>query len=244
MAERGAKQVTVTGINDKRQITLLLSVTMAGKLLPPQVIYAGLTDRCLPRGVDFPADWMTTYTANHWSNGESMLEYVDSVLVPYVKKQRKERRKPKQKALLVLDVFAAHRTKPFLDKLKANNILVVFVPACCTDKLQPLDLTLNKEYKDELKACFHDWYSREVQDMMDRKKEESGEDSESVGEVVVDLRLSTLKPMLIHTHTQQAGREIRADQAGLCGGWPLSACVDCTIWKDKEQLTLAQVGVA
>ncbi len=116
------------------------------------------------------------------------------------------------------------RTKPFLDKLKANGILVVFVPACCTDKLQPLDLTLNKEYKEELKACFHDWYAREVQDMMERKKDESGEDVESVGVVIVDLRPSVLKHIpagwLIHTHSKLGERSelIRRGfvAAGLC----------------------------
>ena len=36
---RGSEQVTISGLDDKRQVTLLLSVTKSGVLLPPQIIY-------------------------------------------------------------------------------------------------------------------------------------------------------------------------------------------------------------
>lgn len=39
MEEKGLKQVTVAGIDDERQITLLLGITKSGTLLPPQLIY-------------------------------------------------------------------------------------------------------------------------------------------------------------------------------------------------------------
>lgn len=38
MEERGSKQVNIVGLNDKRQITFLLTITKSGLLLPPQVI--------------------------------------------------------------------------------------------------------------------------------------------------------------------------------------------------------------
>lgn len=41
MEKQGQKQVTITGIDDKRQITILLTVAMSGHLLLPQLIYAG-----------------------------------------------------------------------------------------------------------------------------------------------------------------------------------------------------------
>ncbi|KAH3834639.1 hypothetical protein DPMN_107971 [Dreissena polymorpha] len=54
MEEKGTAQVSITGLDDKRQITVLLAVTKSGCLLPPQVIYAGKTERCLPKGVCSP----------------------------------------------------------------------------------------------------------------------------------------------------------------------------------------------
>jgi hypothetical protein len=52
----GAKQVEIIGIEDKRQITALLSCTMSGDLLPPQLLYQGKTQNCHPK-VDFPEEW-------------------------------------------------------------------------------------------------------------------------------------------------------------------------------------------
>ena len=44
--EKESKQVSISGIDDKRQITFLLGFTKSGTLLPPQLIYAGETERC------------------------------------------------------------------------------------------------------------------------------------------------------------------------------------------------------
>jgi len=65
--EQGAKQVPITGIDDKRQITAVLANTPTGVLLPPQLIYGGKTDKCHPN-FQFPDDWNVTHSANHWSN--------------------------------------------------------------------------------------------------------------------------------------------------------------------------------
>ena len=43
MAVEGSKKVANAGINDKRQITLVLAATMTGKLLPCQLVYQGKT---------------------------------------------------------------------------------------------------------------------------------------------------------------------------------------------------------
>ena len=74
MEVKGSKRVEVAGVDDKRQITALLSITMSGKLLPVQVVYKGKTPACLPK-VPFPDDWHVTFTTNHWSNEETMMGY-------------------------------------------------------------------------------------------------------------------------------------------------------------------------
>ena len=60
-------------------------------------------------------------------------------------------------ALAIFDVFKAHRSDKLLALLKKSRIAIVFVPASCTDKLQPLDQTINKKYKEELKKEFQMW---------------------------------------------------------------------------------------
>jgi hypothetical protein len=85
-----------------------------------------------------------------------------------------------------------------IELLKENNITPLFVPAACTDKLQPLDLSVNYEYKEGLKQCFHDWYSQQVVSLLD----ENGCDPTAAANV--DLRTATLKPVhaewIISTH--------------------------------------------
>ena len=44
--EKGIKRIEIDGLDDKRAITILLSCSMNGKLLPTQVIYAGKTPAC------------------------------------------------------------------------------------------------------------------------------------------------------------------------------------------------------
>lgn len=48
LAKEGSKQVSIVTIDDKREMTVLLSCSMSGELLPPQLIYAGRTPHCHP----------------------------------------------------------------------------------------------------------------------------------------------------------------------------------------------------
>ena len=50
--------------------------------------------------------------------------------------------------LAIFDCFKAHLTEAVSKLLEDNNIHLVIVPANCTDRLQPLDLSLNKPVKD------------------------------------------------------------------------------------------------
>ena len=78
-----------------------------------------------------------------------MLKYIEKVFVPYVTDKRDELDLPlKQPALAIFYVCSAHQHESVLDALYRANIKVVFVPARCTDHLQPLDLRVNTVYKD------------------------------------------------------------------------------------------------
>ena len=64
--------------------------------------------------------------------------------------------------LTIFDVFRGQQTPAFRKLIEKNNIDHVNVPANCTDKLQPLDLSVNKPLKDEMKKYFQAWYAEEV----------------------------------------------------------------------------------
>ena len=65
-----------------------------------------------------------------------MLRYIDTVLNPYLTSKRQELElADTHKALLIMDVFKVHRCEEVLQKLDELNVLVIFVPANCTDQL-------------------------------------------------------------------------------------------------------------
>ena len=63
MAKEGSKRVKISGIYDKRQITVVFAVTLDGSFLPIQLIYCGRSRACLPP-TKFLSDWHITYSHN------------------------------------------------------------------------------------------------------------------------------------------------------------------------------------
>ena len=65
-------------------------------------------------------------------------------------------------ALAIVDQFKGQCTTLIVDILESNNIDVAFVPPNCTDRLQPMDLSINKPAKHFLKEKFQLWYVEQV----------------------------------------------------------------------------------
>lgn len=73
MDHEGNKQVKITGLDDKLQITVTLACTASGVLLDPQVIYEGKTPACHPK-FKLPEGWAITQSENHWANSVTTRE--------------------------------------------------------------------------------------------------------------------------------------------------------------------------
>lgn len=102
MAPTNLRRVGLAGSGDKRAITLTLSVTLDGKILPFQIIYGGKTNQSLPR-VTFPKGFSTSAKEKHHSNTEEVAKHLKEIIVPYIKEERLQN--PNQFALLIRDVF-------------------------------------------------------------------------------------------------------------------------------------------
>lgn len=184
MEKEGTKRIELAGKEDKRQVTAVLAGSMAGDFLPPQIVYQGKTNRCLPH-VDFPVGWHVTYSANHWCNEITMKDYLNKIILPYVKQTRKELMLAvDHPAVVIFDNFKAQCTSELLKILDDNSINVILIPANCTDRLQPLDISVNKAVKEFLRHKFQEWFAKQVKGQL-------------LGETVktpIDLRLSVVKP--------------------------------------------------
>ena len=182
MAAQGSKRVEIGGIDDKRQITAVFAGTMSGLFLPPQIIYQGKTTKCLPP-VKFPDSWHITYSYNHWANEKTTEDYIHKILLPYVQSKKKELRT--SSAIVIFDRFKGQCTPHIMSLLASHNIHIAIVPGNCTDRLQPLDVSVNKSVKEYLRGKFQAWYAERVHSLIDS----------CASDAVVDLKMSIVKPL-------------------------------------------------
>lgn len=171
MEAQGSRRVEAVGVNDKRLTTAVFCGTLTGDFLLVQVIYQGTTDRCHPR-YQFPSDWDITHSPKHWSNEQTMVQYVENIIIPYVAARRASF-EDETPALVIMDNFKGQITSAVTELLEANNIHVVLLPPNTTDSLQPMNLSVNKPAKDFLKQRFEEWYSGEVTKQLDEKENEA-----------------------------------------------------------------------
>ena len=79
-------------------------------------------------------------------------------------------------------MFKGQCTAKVLELLEKNNILFVTVPNNYTDRLQPLDLSVNKPAKDFIRAKFREWYGSHICKQLDDGLKED-----------VDMRMTIMK---------------------------------------------------
>ena len=109
-----------------------------------------------------------------------------TILLPYVSQKRAELGlSSDHRSLVVFDRFKGQCTEVVLKTLEDNNIDVLLVPANCTDRLQPLDISVNKAVKDFLHGEFQSWYADQVKIQL-----QNGRTSPDV-----NLSLSVVKPL-------------------------------------------------
>jgi len=114
-----------------------------------------------------------------------MTDYLNKVLIPYVERKRLELHLgSRYPAVVMFDNFKAQCTAEILKMLDDSHIYVILIPPNCTDRLQPMDLSVNKPAKDFLRNKFQTWYSKQVCSQFQGKTEKSP----------IDTRTSVVKP--------------------------------------------------
>ena len=185
----GATRVEVYGLSDKRMITLVLCGSAVGEFFPPQVIYKGKTSRCHPK-TKFPSHWHVTQSPNHWLTEQTMIEYIENVILPYINGWRSQIEDESRSALVIMDNFKGQTTSAVNKLLEDNNIQVSLLPANTTDRLQPMDLSVNKHAKAFLKHKFQEWYREQIAKQLEGMSEK---DIDNVELQPIDLKLGSLE---------------------------------------------------
>lgn len=167
--KRGATEVRIMGLDDKRNMTAVPSGAASGHLLAMQLIYGGTTERSLPRP-DLLRDARAkghhiTNTANHWSTLKTMKELVEYIIAPYFQEKIKEMKLPAdQKCIWSIDCWSVHISEAFRTWLKEHYpwILLVYVPAGMTGKAQYCDVVLQRPFKHGVVQRFNEYVMAET----------------------------------------------------------------------------------
>jgi hypothetical protein len=216
----GASSVAVIGAEDKRQITVCVASSLDGELLPLQLIFTGTSPRSLPAAtpLSLSASVHITNSGNHWSSQETMQQYVEKIIVPYAERMTKlYNLDSNSKVLLVLDVWAVHKSEEFRKFLETYHprIRLVFVPANCTSKLQVADVVLQRPFKHGVKKRYEEWMANEMFQQV--------KDDKLVG-VHNLLLMSTIKPRVLEW-CLESWLELKERKLLILDGWK-QCCLD------------------
>ena len=88
-----------------------------------------------------------------------------------------------------MDNFKGWITSSVTSFFEENNVHVCLLPPNTTDRLQPMNISVNKPAKDFLRRRFEDWYSQQI------TKQLQGSKIESVDLQPINLGLPVLKEL-------------------------------------------------
>ena len=162
---KGSKTVWVKGATsgwDKRQATLQLTIFADGEMRVLPLIFfkgKGIGGSILREMLLYDPRVKVKFNPTAYANSENIQEWIEEQLVPALNCQPALNSQP---ALLALDLFGGHKTDNVLDTPKAHDITLSVIPASCTGIVQPLDISINRPFKDILKVLlflyFYSYY--------------------------------------------------------------------------------------
>jgi hypothetical protein len=132
----GERHVKVRSSNSQRKrITAVLCCLSDGTKLPPvAIVKDAIEELNVPEGV------LVWRQENAYMTASLMQDWIDHFAATAGTTK-----------ILIMDSFSAHLSKEVKEKLRSNNISVAVVPAGCTSECQPLDVGVNKPFKDRMR---------------------------------------------------------------------------------------------
>ena len=174
---KGAKDIEVATFGgEKVRISLILSCAADGTKLAPILIFKAKNEGNLEKSLNkipiVKSGKIFCYCQpNAWCDNDIFIKWLKFIYLPY------QNYVIKKKCLLILDKAPSHCSEETIDFMNKNEIKRIFIPGGLTRKLQPLDIAVNKPFKDNLKKCYTQYqlenYNNTItnkQAKVDRKK--------------------------------------------------------------------------
>uniref|UniRef100_A0A0N5BCA4 DDE-1 domain-containing protein n=1 Tax=Strongyloides papillosus TaxID=174720 RepID=A0A0N5BCA4_STREA len=139
-------KIDTTG-HEKSNFTVVLGVTASGEKLKPMIIFK---KKLLPKG-NFPPNVVIKVNDKGWMTEDIMKEWIEEVW-----KERLHYNPDSRNSLLIFDSARSHLTEGVREALQQSSKIAV-IPGGLTRFLQPLDVSVNKPFKDGLRQRWEDW---------------------------------------------------------------------------------------
>ena len=145
MGEKTIK-IRTTG-NEKNRVTVVLACCGDGSKIKPMVIFKRKT---VPKIINQHG---VVVSAQHkgWMDSEQMKVWIEKAW------RRRLGGLGRRKSLIVYDAFEAHVTDAMKAAFKRENTDLAVIPGGLTSILQPLDVSLNKPFKDGVRRRWMQW---------------------------------------------------------------------------------------
>ncbi|GET02369.1 pogo transposable element with KRAB domain [Rhizophagus clarus] len=128
---------------------LLVMIKIDGSKYPPICIFKG---KQLPRGEVIPKGVICWFQENGWMTSDLMKKYIE-----FLFRLRMAENLSKEPAMMVYDSFRGHLEESVKDKFKQHDFHLAVIPAGLTSICQPLDVSINKPFKDNMRKEWHEW---------------------------------------------------------------------------------------
>ena len=149
----GKKSIEIeTFGREQYRITIILTIEGDGTKLPPFVILKGKPGKIIEnhvKNLEYVVNKKIFICCqeNGWCTEDIFAEWIKNIFIPYQNSLN-------DKCLLLFDMASSHISKFSIDVLKKHDINFVTIPAGMTPISQPLDIAVNKTFKEHIKLLF------------------------------------------------------------------------------------------
>ena len=140
----------------KQRISCILCVLSNGKRLPPMLVFKGVPDGTLEKRLNKLPEVKNNriYIAcqkNSWVDASTFINWLNRIWF------RSYSFKPNEGTILYYDKAPSHLTDDVINMFAKNNCYYRLIPPGLTSYCQPLDLCINKPFKDLLKLKYREF---------------------------------------------------------------------------------------
>ena len=146
--------------NSPVRATCALAISSAGDKLKPMIIFKGTATGNIARNelATYPTASRILYKCqkNAWMDADMVSIWIDQILHPYIQENGNS-----GKVLLFLDSYSAHLCPQTTNKLRIIGVKFHPLPPSTTPFTQPVNIGINKPFKDRLRQQWWEWIMRD-----------------------------------------------------------------------------------